>query len=61
MDNNTARYSHLTDDELLTEVYVNNDVTDMELELSHRLERAVDRIIELEDELENGDDPRESC
>lgn len=59
--NNTARYSHLTDDELLTEVYVNNDVTDMELELSHRLERAVDRIIELEDELENGDDPRESC
>lgn len=35
---------HLTDEELLTRVYMNTDSTSMEVELARRLEHALDEM-----------------
>jgi hypothetical protein len=45
-------FAHYTDEELLSLLLTKDSLTDMELELSHRLEAALETIAELED----GDD-----
>ena len=42
--------SYLTDDELVTKVYADTEASWAELELSQRLEEALQRVSELEEE-----------
>lgn len=37
-------FAHLTDDELLNETYCRGGLTELELELAQRLERALEQI-----------------
>jgi len=47
-------FANYTDEEVLRTLLTQDTLSDLELELAHRLERATDRIAELEEEL--GDD-----
>ena len=46
-------FASYTDDELIRVCLVKNDISDLELELVHRLERAKEELVERE----NGDNP----
>lgn len=47
----TLPFASYTDEELLSLLLTKDSLTDMELELSHRLERALETISELEEEV----------
>jgi hypothetical protein len=47
-------FASYTDQEVLRTLLTMDGLTDLELELAHRLEKALDLVAELEDEL--GDD-----
>ena len=49
-DKNYLPYAGYTDEELLRMTYVKDGLTDLERELVHRLDRAMDTIKDLEEE-----------
>ena len=49
-ENDYLPYAGYTDEELLRMTHVKRDLTDLETELAHRLDRAMDTIKDLEEE-----------
>lgn len=57
MGNSYLPYSGYTDEELCRALYTRDDLTDLELELSHRLEKVLDFVRDMEEDV--GNDPGE--
>ncbi len=49
-ENSRLPYAGHTDEELLRMTYVKDELTELEMELAHRLDRAMDTIKDLEEE-----------